>query len=232
MTRILVFLALSLAISLPASASLTYELTFSQTNVSLGTGQSITLDILFRETATGGFLHRLDLAGGTNGLTDANFRVTRSGTGATFMSGITGNNLFDFDGGPVGTLDNPLSTVEQAIFSNDPVFASIQSPVTGGTMRTAQVGSLTLTASNLLGDVNVFQLGDFGAGVDFLIDYGFLGLDFAADSLMSFGSVTVTAVPEPSSLVLLGIAGLIGGNRLRRLRKISESKNVSPTTAS
>lgn len=135
-------------------------------------------------------------------------------------------------GGPEEDLGNPVSTIQQAIFFNDPVFASIQSPVTGGTMRTAQVGSLTLTASNLIGDVNVFQLADFGGGDDFLIDDGVFGLDFAADSFMSFGSVTVTAVPEPSSLVLLGIAGLIGGNRLRRLRKVSEPKNVSPTTAS
>lgn len=210
-----------------AFAALTYSLTFSDSNVSIGTGQTVTLGVLFNEISNDfpNDTFRLGLNAGEGGLLNANFGINVTGPGGNAITSAAGNSAFDV--GPVVDLGPPTTIVQSVDIFTDSVFAT-----DFGATRSVQVGTVTITGSNLVGDVNTFSLFDLNTNfVDFTIDD--LTLDgFDADGVMSFGSVTVTAVPEPSSLVLLGIAGLIGGNRLRRLRKVSEPKNVSPTTAS
>lgn len=224
MLRVILILAATCTTWSPASAAVTYRLDFTQSSLALAPGQSATLGILFIETAVG-LPHAFDLASGPSGLISASFRINTLGTGGSTITAATGNSLFDLDGGP-NPVVGPSTTVEQDVdFASDPVFATFESIVPGGTSRSVQIGTATFTASNVLGDVNTFSLADFGIGDQFVLDDGVRTLEL--DELMSFGQVTVTAVPEPSSIAVLAVIGGLGAYRVRR--RAAKAKEMTET---
>ena len=179
-----------------AQADYFYVVRFDQSNLAIATGQSIQVSVLLEETITGMSQHRLDLAGGRFGLLNGNFGVSTSGTGASQINSAAGNPLYDL--GPTITLGNP-TTVSQGALLNPPVFGS---PAGLGT-RTVTLGTLSITGSGNIGEQNTFLPFDFNLGSDdFVIDDGFGGLNFVADTAIAFQGLNVllTTVPEPSSL--------------------------------
>ncbi len=189
---------------------------FDQSNIVAVPGQIIQFNVFFDETITSPSIHRLDLAGGTNGLLSANFQMTVSGPASSQITLANGNPLFDL--GPTVVIANPTS-VTQAALLNPPLFGT---PNGLGT-RSSLVGSLTIVANGNVGEQNVVSLGDLSlASDDFVIDDGFGGLGSVADSSISFQNftITMTAIPEPSSLgmlTLLTMCQLIRRNRRRIL---------------
>lgn len=187
-----------------------YNVSFSQTSASLTAGSTIGLSVFFDEVVTGGDSHRLTTGPApAAGLVNADFAIARAGTGTSAVTAAAGNA--GFDNGPTVTL-GPPTTVIQSILLNDPVFAT---DIGGGTYR-IQIGTLTVTAGGNIGDSNVFTLQDFDTNaVSFLIDDGFGSPSFAADAAINFGAFTLTVVPEPSSLALVGLT-CFGATFLRR----------------
>ena len=225
MFRFILILAATCALYSHASAAVTYRLDFTQSSLALAPGQSATLGILFTETAIGS-PHAFDLTPGPAGLISASFRIETLGAGGSTITGATGNNLFDLAGGP-NVVVGATTTFEQDVdFASEFVFATTEAVVPGGTSRSVQVGTATFTASNVLGDTNVFSLADFDiVGSQFVIDGGPALLEL--DDLMSFGQVTVTAVPEPSSIAVLAVMSGLGAYRMRR--RVAKAK-AEPVT--
>jgi hypothetical protein len=230
MYRFLVSLVLCIGFAVPARADLIYSLSFDSSGTSLGTsvsltqGTSQTFNVFFHEVFTTPNVPLLDLAGGVNGLTTANFRVNRGGVGGSAISGVAGNALFDAN---TPTFTPTLATVEQEVIVNGPVFGTGSLVAPG--VRSVQIGSITVTASGGVGDLNTFLLADFNPGVgvnDVIIDNGVGGLAFSPDSVLNFGtlSVTVSAVPEPSSLVLVGLLGVCAVGYFLRSRRLTTLK--------
>lgn len=222
MIRCFAFLTVSLSLAATSQAAIVYSVSFDPTgsnlnlaaNLSLGSSQSF--GIYLHEIFDAGDTPRLDLAGGVNGLTTGNFRTSRSGSGGSAITGLAGNTAFDL--GPTVVFSPSSGTVAQEILINSPVFGT--GAAVGPGIRTAQLGSLTVTASGVAGDVNLFTLGDFNPGVgvnDLVIDNGLGGLNFVIDTAtLSFGSLSVSAVPEPSSIILVSLLSGLGVLRLRR----------------
>ncbi len=122
MIRTLTFLVF-LSFVTSAHADLIYRVRFSQSSLSLDSGQTATLDLWFEEEATNGSAHLLDADGGVNGLVIANTLVLRTGTGDSLVTSVALNPAFD---------ENPMSMspdanttpIEQNIFVNSPVFGT------------------------------------------------------------------------------------------------------------
>lgn len=187
-----------------------YNVSFSQTSASLAAGSTINLDVFFDEVVTLGSSHRLTLGPTGEGLINADFAIARSGTGTSAVTAAAGNAGFDNGGGPAVVL-GPPTTVVQSIFAGNPQFAT---DIGGGTYR-VQIGTLTITAGGSIGDSNLFSLQDLNANSNFVIDDGFGSLSFVADSTINFGTFTISVVPEPSSLALVGLT-CFGAAFLRR----------------
>ncbi len=215
-----VFMLLTLASQ--ASAGVVYQVSFDSAGSSLSTTSSLTVggsqvfNVYFHEKydGSGSFTPRIDLPGGTNGLATANFGVNRTSGTTTDITNATGNASFDFNGGPTVSFNASSATVGQEILLNPPVFATSAA----ADRRTVLLGSIQVTANSL--GSTTFSLADFLAGSDdFIIDDGLGGLLFAADGGVTFGTLTITAVPEPSSLMLVGVVGCIAALQRRRAPK-------------
>jgi hypothetical protein len=229
MYRFVAGLVLCFLIAIPARADLIYSISFDSTGTSLNTNlilapnASQVVGVFFHESFGAADTPFLDLIGGVNGLTTANFRATRSGPGAVAITAAAGNPLFDL--GPTVNFTPTLATVEQEILVSLPVFGT--GAVVGPGVRTVQIGTITVTASAAPGDVNTFSLSDFnpapGAN-DFIIDNGFGGLAFSADEALNFGTLSINAVPEPSTLALVGFLA-IGASGYRFRKRIFKSQS-------
>lgn len=224
--RVAFLLTLTTFVGSYAQAAVFYNVRFDNLALNLNPGQMATLNVFFDETVTGGDPHRLDETGGMNGLVNANFSVIGSGGGGSLVTAATPNAGFDAS---TVTIGDPTSSVQQAIVFNGPVFGN------GDPVRSVQLGTVTFTAGTA-GDINVFDLADFNTdpgAFDFTIGDGFGGLisgapDFSADSSITFGSTTisVTAVPEPSSIAVMTFIGGIAAYRIRRRRRRRKAVKV------
>lgn len=201
-----------------ANAGLVYQVSFDATGATLSSNANLTVggpagvfNIYLHEMSdgVGGFTPRIDLPGGTNGLTTANFAINRTAGSTTDITGANGNVLFDF-GVPSPNFTVSNATVEQEALTS-PVFASSSA----ADRRTVLLGSVQLSAQAI--GVTTFSLADFKIGNnDFVIDDLVGGLNFVADNSISFGTLTITAVPEPSSLFLVSVVGVVAVLRRRR----------------
>lgn len=222
MIRKLLAVIMLLTFAAQASAGVVYQVSFDSAGSSLSTNSNLTVggsqlfNVYFHEKfdGNGSFTPRIDLAGGTNGLTTANFGVNRTSGSTTDITGGNGNASFDI-APPTVTFSASSATVEQEALTG-PVFATSSAP----DRRTVLLGAIQVTANSF--GSTTFSLADFLAGSDdFIIDDGIGGLLFAADGGITFGTLTITAVPEPSSLMLVGVVGFMAALRRRRATKLN-----------
>ncbi len=216
--RIAIFV-IGVTFATSASAGFIYDLKFSFNSITLNQGDTISVDVLFEETATG-----LDtpLLGSqsTNsleiGVMSSSFSAERTLAGDSSITSFSPNSGFD----SVSTVSSGDTTsIGLAVVNSlDPVFAG-----GSGKTRTVTLGTLNFVAGTA-GSTNIFNLADFGTSDDFVIDDGIGGLGgvsgLVLDSQVNFGSFTLnvnpTAVPEPSSFLLLAVG--VGGYAYRRRR--------------
>lgn len=217
MVRKLLAVLMLLTLASQASAGVVYQVSFDSAGSSLSTNSNLTVggsqvfSVYFHEKfdGSGSFTPRIDLPGGVNGLTTANFGVNRTSGTSTDITDANGNASFDI-APPTVVFNASAATVAQEALTG-PVFATSSA----ADRRTVLLGSIQVTA-NAFGNTT-FSLADFLAGSDdFIIDDGIGSLLFAADGSITFGTLTITAVPEPSSLMLVGVVGCIAALRRRR----------------
>ncbi len=166
----------------------------SSTSTVLG-GAAVSANLVLTESVTTN-INNFGVAG-------ASFSVTRAGAGT--LSLPVGNAAFDVSiaGGtdPIRTLDQ-TSILGVGIGSNSVILGSLSiSPTSIGN------GSLTVSAFGP-GDITVYT-NNIG---------GFQVLSPGIFTSAPTFAYTITAVPEPASILLVGLAGL-GGLAIKRCRK-------------
>jgi hypothetical protein len=167
-----------------------------QTNVQ--PGAVTTISAYFRETTTAGEASRLSDV--NFGLISANFGVTRTAsTGNNNITASTSSSQFDGSG--------PLTF--NASSADFPLTALLNTPVgvaAGANSFRILLGTFSVTGGTL-GSNATFTIGQPLAN-DFILGDGILDVGpLSVGTQLSPVSISITAVPEPSAIALLGIFG-------------------------
>lgn len=189
-------------------------------------GGSSTVDIVLRESRVSGAISNL----GTKATIWGNIRFTWTGSTAFTVSNLQDHGLQgvrEFDNGGLGAilnLDTTLGfgTVEQADFLPDPS-ADPLGTIVSDTEATLRLGSFVVSGG-AEGETVTFQMVDFDAVLDDII----LEDGTILDGVLDFRSLdfTVSAVPEPSSMLALGaLVGGVGYRQWRRRRAARRQQN-------
>jgi hypothetical protein len=195
-TSCVAFAVIALLCSI-ADAAVIYNFELEgQTNVQ--PGAVTTISAYFRETGTAGEPSRLSDVNW--GLINANFGVTRTAsTGNNNITASTANSQFDGSG--------PLTF--NASSADFPLTALLNTPVgvaAGANSFRILLGSFSVTGGTL-GSTATFTIGQPVAN-DFILGDGISDAGpLVVGTQLSPVSISITAVPEPSSIALLGIVG-------------------------
>lgn len=189
-------------------------------------GGSVTVDIVLRETRIAG--SNSDLA--TKFMQYGNFRFNWTGSSAFNVSLVEGHGqqgVREFDNGGLGPTLGPgdSSLLYRTVEQSDSIVDAATDPL--GTIVSNVEASLRLgrfvLSGGALGETVTFQMVDFDSGADDIVFDDFTVLD----SAIQYGSMdfSVSAVPEPSSILVL--SALVGGVGLRQWRKRKAALNKS-----
>ena len=242
MRRFLFLIALALAVSAPATAraSITYQYVSDQTSYNVNVGSTITVNLYIQETLTGGSTSLIVQDGGmfaaaigvnrSTGTAAANITAIKENTGAPWTSGSFAFGADNFTAG----------TAQLGVQS--PGFLGTASNINPDSTGKILIGTLTITGA--AAGTNTFNLTQYNTGGGNTVTAGAsnptsgsaFDLDFtnnnspatggqppatysgANDNPFSF-TVVVAAVPEPSSMVLCGLAVVGGAYSVYRRRK-------------
>ena len=244
MRRFVFLIALALAVSAPATAraSITYQYVSDQTSYNVNVGSTITVNLYIQETLTGGSTSLIVQDGGmfaaaigvnrSTGTAAANITAIKENTGAPWTSGSFAFGADNFTAG----------TAQLGVQS--PGFLGTASNINPDSTGKILIGTMTLTiAANATG-TTTFNLAQYNTGGGNTVTAGAsnptsgsaFDLDFtnnnspatggqppatysgANDNPFSF-TVVVAAVPEPSSMMLCGLAVVGGAYSVYRRRK-------------
>lgn len=195
-----------------ASAALVYE--FGQANYDVAAGQLFNIDLFLVQTDPSS--DPVDLA--VVGLFSGGVRVFFDDTPPTDPAGV--RSLEDilpnprFDDTFIGaTLD--LVPGVSAGFSD--AIDDLDAPILGNRIL---LGTFAFTAGNVIGETTNLRATDFDSRFGDVIANDLLATELDGLIQPGFATITVTAVPEPSGVLLVGV-GLAGFMTLRRRRNAS-----------
>lgn len=198
-----------------ASADLIYEIVFEQASYDIPVGQQQSLNILFRETATGG--DTAQLAGNDgNGLFSVGFivdfgSVSPGGPGASFDSYTFNTTLFSPTFSSSFESGDTVSVGQTAIDDIN----GIEGVSPSGNTYEVLLGTIQFTNNGPSGAVTSLTLAD-RPGFNLFIDSNDLVDGTSPVPNISFGTATISGVPEPSSGLICCMAlALLGFRRLR-----------------
>ena len=212
---LLALLAIAFAFTNDARAQQTYEIVFGQANYDVAEGSTVDLDVLLRETVSGGSIARL-ASGNDDGVFafafNADFSSTTGATGSTIAS--TADVLIDalFGDDSFNRIDLLGSTVD-VVGVTENTTSGVEVSETSPGVFEVPLARLSVTAGDL-DSITTFALADHTDNGDtFFVD------GFTADPVINYGSTTVTvvAVPEPASATML--LGIFGVGLLRRRKR-------------
>lgn len=213
---LLIFSVLALAIGLPkVNAAFQYDFIFSQASYSgVVGGPNVSVLLSLRETTTAGETPRFDV-GGLGGLYAAGMRLNYTGSAAsvTGIGSISIDSAFNDTASNVRTVGAGFARAQG--FSSD-VIQGIESGTGPANVRIIPFATFAFTPSSE-GTVNL-SLADFhGVTTDSI----FAGTLNGFDNLINFSAtsaITISAVPEPTSMTLLGCVA-VGGLAYKRWRR-------------
>jgi hypothetical protein len=211
-----------------SQAAFTYSLRFDKTDYLVNPGSTLQVDLILSELATGSDVNRIGFYDAANdrtyGVLGAEFKINwagalplvaskndaKAGPGFAFA---TGSPTLDL------TTKQVLMKQTQANVLGDGVIGESVAGQPG--LREVLLGKLTFTVpTNFVADVITLDQETMANANDFLIKTGpDSGNRIIIDSLLRPGSATLTAVPEPSSIALMGMAMAIGGGCWWRKRR-------------
>lgn len=221
-------LALLLLSTCSAQADFVYSLRFDKTAYQVNPGSTLQVDLILSELATGNDVNRIGFHDTANdrtyGVLGAEFKINWAGTlplvasknDAKFGPGFafaTGSPTLDL------TKKQVLMKETQANVLGDGVIGDSVAGQPG--LREVLLGSLMFTIpSDFVTDVITLDQETTANANDFLIKTGPNSSDrIIIDTILLPGSATLTAVPEPSTFALLGLAMVIGGGCWWRKRR-------------
>lgn len=195
-------------------------------------GGSVTVDIVLRETRLAGQTSQL----ANNVMISGNLRITRSGSTAYLVSNVEGHGNQSgrqFDNGfdpvaPPTILPGDPSLASTITIEQYDVIASALDPLGNANSSieaTLRLGQFVLSGG-AVGETVSFSMQEFDSTPGFDDIVLFDGVNsISLDSLIQYGSsdFSPTAVPEPSSMLAIGV--LIGGVGIRQWRKRRTSGN-------
>ena len=208
MSRILTFFIVLLFMSSQAQADIVYQ--FDATNYSVAPGATVDVEVFIVQTGNT-TNDPVDLS--TDGLESAGVRVFFDGNPPTDRAEVlsTGNITFNpqFDDSTLQESD-VMPGISAGLADSINFTAN---PVTGTNIL---VGTFTFTAGLVPGEVTNLRATDFGDFDDTIAgDANFTPLDdIIVDGV---ATITVTAIPEPGSMIFLAGIGLVIGLRRRRM---------------
>jgi len=190
----IVLLAALLTATMSASlAHADYAFVFTDTSgnamstFSVNAGQSITIDVYLAQTGSS--------TGLTNqGLNSAGVQLNTQTPSVATVTGVTANAAFDQSSTTTGA---SASVTEHQTFS-----PAVTAPTSGPTAGMILVGAFTFTGQSAGSTATVTAIPSTGTGVNVLGD------GTVIDGMIANATavITVTAVPEPGSMLLVGLA--------------------------
>ena len=208
MSRILTFFIVLLFMSSQAQADIVYQ--FDATNYSVAPGATVDVEVFIVQTGNT-TNDPVDLS--TDGLESAAVRVFFDGNPPTDRAEVlsTGNITFNPQFGDSALEQSDVMPGISAGLADSINF--VANPVTGTNIL---VGTFTFTAGLVPGEVTNLRATDFGDFDDTIAGDANLT---ALDDIIVDGvaTITVTAIPEPGSMIFLAGIGLVIGLRRRRM---------------
>ena len=208
MSRILTFFIVLLFMSSQAQADIVYQ--FDATNYSVAPGATVDVEVFIVQTGNT-TNDPVDLS--TDGLESAAVRVFFDGNPPTDRAEVlsTGNITFNPQFDDIALEQSDVMPGISAGLADSIDF--VANPVTGTNIL---VGTFTFTAGLVPGEVTNLRATDFGVLDDTIAgDANFTSLDdIIVDGV---ATITVTAIPEPGSMIFLAGIGLVIGLRRRRM---------------
>ena len=208
MSRILTFFIVLLFMSSQAQADIVYQ--FDATNYSVAPGATVDVEVFIVQTGNT-TNDPVDLS--TDGLESAAVRVFFDGNPPTDRAEVlsTGNITFNPQFGDSALQESDVMPGISAGLADSIDF--VANPVTGTNIL---VGTFTFTAGLVPGEVTNLRATDFGDFDDTIAGDANLT---ALDDIIVDGvaTITVTAIPEPGSMIFLAGIGLVIGLRRRRM---------------
>jgi hypothetical protein len=195
-----------------ARAGYTYVITDANNDTTqaytINVGQTLTVYLYVAQTGTSTGLT-------TSGLASGGVQLNTSIPSVATVTSVTPNttaNGGQFDTGSSTTGASAYATVTQ-VFS-----APVVAPTSGTNANRILIGEFTFTGESAGSTITVTAVPSTGSNVNVLGNGTSIDSMLAANPISA--SITVVAVPEPSSMALggLAVAGLAGGV-FRRLRK-------------
>lgn len=208
-------LLFSMLVCSQARADLVYSVGISGP-ATAGVGSTFNATIFLEEVVTGASTPIL--GDPFLGIVQGNFRIDRTAGSTIDITGVTLNPAFD-NGGFGGTTNFGADFAEGTQFTIGPL-AGTETFAGSGIYRLA-LATINFTVVGPLGDTT-FTLSDFDAGLDDLVLFdgspnGLVLDDIIPDPIGAggisgggFGDITVSAVPEPTTMGALGAFGAIG----------------------
>ncbi len=225
-------LALLLLAAPVSQADFTYSLRFDKTAYQVNPGSTLQVDLILSELATGSDVNRIGFFDAANdrtyGVLGAEFKINWAGglpLVASTSDAKAGPGFAFAAGSPTKTNSQVLMKETQANVLGDGVIGDSVAGQPG--LREVLLGKLTFTIpTNFVADVITLDQETTANANDFLIKTGPNSSNrIIIDSLLLPGSATLNAVPEPSSIVLMGLAMAIGGGCWWRKRRSVAAAN-------
>ncbi|MBU6174949.1 MAG: hypothetical protein KGQ60_14150 [Planctomycetes bacterium] len=215
--KYLLSILIAFGIARPSIGGFTYSLEFNQpTYQYTPSGSDVSLQLILKESTNGGSVPRLSM-GGSDGFFQMGLTIdygTFSGAQSTFVS-FTPSNGFNQPGNPSIDLSNP-NRVSLQYFSTD-AFNGYELGNVGANGTTSVIlGTVAFSAPTGVGTTTL-TLRDRNA---ILADNTFADKT-VIDSIATYGTASITAVPEPSPILLSSLGALYFARYLRRRSRVS-----------
>lgn len=214
--KLLLCLLVMVAVTFVAShahADVLYSVVTDQTAYDVAGDGTVSVDVYFQETLTGGSSSELVAQNGLFSF-DVAVDVTSAPSDPAAVTASTVNADFN---GVVNNVPPMIVIADRDLLE----FDGVQATMVDATTYRVLLATFTIEGGSVLGEMTTFSVIDYEntltPGAD---ENTFYWDDITAstplDAAIGGGSFTVTVIPEPASMVMLGVGGLLAFRHRKR----------------